>query len=263
MCVTYLIFFMYVTHIKKVTCITHITNVTYGTYITKVTCVTDITNVTYVTDITKVTCVTHITNVTYVTYIMKVTCVTDITNITNVTHITNLKYTMAYTVGTATQNTMPYTSGDSNTVFVVAQTLPHDEITVFGKSQPDLAFYKGNGEFIKQKKIMGAAITDATLEVTAAAMEFKKTEVHLKIKSPAHAQLCANMVKLGGYLTGKALSKGKVVEEVNIFGLLVSHSCLMCIPLRYSSHVDRKTEILRGDELLFSQAIAVVLGQLN
>jgi len=39
----------------------------------------------------------------------------------------------------------------------IAQTLPHDEITVFGKSQPDLD-YKANGEFTKQKKIMGAAV---------------------------------------------------------------------------------------------------------
>ena len=69
--------------------------------------------------------------------------------------------------------------------------------------------------------VMGAAISvDQGWGVTGATIELKK---HLKSRSSAITQACANMVRVSGFLTEKALMKGKVVEEINIFALLVSH----------------------------------------
>ena len=42
--------------------------------------------------------------------------------------------------------------------FVVAETLPYDNVTIFGKSQPDLTFYRGNGEYMHRKTVSSAAI---------------------------------------------------------------------------------------------------------
>lgn len=33
--------------------------------------------------------------------------------------------------------------------FVITDSLPHDNVTVLGKSQPNVTIYKGNGEYVK------------------------------------------------------------------------------------------------------------------
>ena len=78
---------------------------------------------------------------------------------------------------------------------------------------------------------------------------------------PNLAQLCGYMIRVSGFLAEKALSKGRVVEEINILDLLVSHTSCFCIPLRYHTCVDGETTILKGDEL-FDKAIAMVLAHL-
>ena len=112
------------------------------------------------------------------------------------------------------------------------------------------------------KTVSGAAICTEAWEITGATVEFKKKDVHLKTKPAGLAQLCAYMIRVSGFLAEKALSKGRVVEEINILGLLVSHTSRFCIPLRYHTCVDGETTILRGDEILFDKAIAMVLAHL-
>ena len=101
--------------------------------------------------------------------------------------------------------------------FVVAESLPQDKVTIFGKSQPDITIYKSKGEYIKGKRIIGASICtqDQGWEVIGATVELKKSVIHLKSRSPEQA--CANMVRVAGFLTEKALRKGHIVEEVTIY----------------------------------------------
>ena len=68
---------------------------------------------------------------------------------------------------------------------------------------------------------MGVTIFSVDQQVwEGATLEFKRNPVHLKSKSSALAQACANM---RGFLTERALLKGYIVEEITI---LVSHSML-------------------------------------
>ena len=90
----------------------------------------------------------------------------------------------------------------------------------------------------------------------------KKSEVHLKSRSTALAQSCANMIRVSGFLAEKALYKGCVVEEITILGLLVSHTSRFCVPLRYNTHINGETLILKGDEILFDEAIVMVLAHI-
>lgn len=144
--------------------------------------------------------------------------------------------------------------------FVVSDTLPQSSVTIFGKSQPDLVFYKANEGYEKGTRIMGATISsDISWEVCGATMEFKRSPVHLKTKSQPLAQSCANMVRLAGFLMEKSLVKGHIVEEVTIFGLLVSHSNPYCVPLQYNAKVNQNTIIMKGDEILFEDAFRFVL----
>lgn len=146
--------------------------------------------------------------------------------------------------------------------FVISDSLPHDNVTIFGKSQPDVAIYKGNGEYVKGKKVIGAAIctpTQPTCEVSGAILELKIKEVHLKSRSKALAQAIANMIRISGFLAEKAFYKGHVVEEITILGLLASHSSHFCVPVQYNAHVNGETTIWKGDEILFDEAIVMLL----
>ena len=118
---------------------------------------------------------------------------------------------------------------------------------------------------MKGKKAIGATIctgTEQAWEITGATLELKKNEVHLKSRSTALAQSCANMIRVSGFLAEKALCKGRLVEEITILGLLVSHTSRFCVPLRYNTHVNGETSILKGDEILFDQAIEMVLAHI-
>ena len=56
------------------------------------------------------------------------------------------------------------------------------------------------------------------------------------------------MVRVSGYLTERALQKGYLVKDINIYGLLVSHKS-----------VNEETVIMKGDEILFEEALKLVL----
>ena len=145
---------------------------------------------------------------------------------------------------------------------MVEKSLPHDAMTLYGKSQPDLSIDKSDRGFMKEGLIVGATITmveERNYVVTGGTMELKKEAVHQKAtESREVLQLMANMVRLAGYLSEKALQKDKEAKEVNIYGLLVSHSNPLCMPFKYSSCV-RETQIMKGDELLLNDAVQKLL----
>ena len=96
--------------------------------------------------------------------------------------------------------------------------------------------------------------------ITRAILESKKLEVcYLKLKSPQLAQLCANMARVSGFPMEKVLEKGFVVEEINIYAVLVSHSNMYCVPMNCNGQVNKNTSFMKGDELFFDEALHHVL----
>ena len=86
--------------------------------------------------------------------------------------------------------------------FVITDSLPHDNVTIFGKSQPDVIVYRSDSNYINGRSVMSVTFSVGMVcEIAGATMEFKKSEVcHLKFKSPQLAQLCANMVRMSVFL---------------------------------------------------------------
>ena len=146
--------------------------------------------------------------------------------------------------------------------FVVGQNIPQDSFTIFGKSQPDAIIYKANGEFLKDTAIIGASICmqDQWWEVKGATLGLERAKVHLESRSKEMTQCCVNMLRVAGFLMEKALGKGKVVEEIIVFGLLISHGSPYCIPLKYHAHcISGEVSIMKGDEMLFEKGLSTVL----
>ena len=137
---------------------------------------------------------------------------------------------------------------------MVVGNLPYDGVTIFGKSQPDVVIYKSRIGYIKGRGIVGA---------DGVALELKKSVVNVKARSPELAQSCANLVRVSGFLSEKALEQGCVVEEINIYGLLVSHSSPYCVPLRYQVEVNEESWIMKGDEMRFDEALESIITHLT
>lgn len=142
--------------------------------------------------------------------------------------------------------------------FVISKTLPQDSMTVFGKSQPDISIYRAGGDFIAGTTVVGATLSDGSNAIVkSGSIELKKYCIHHKsLESTEATQTLANMVRLAGFLTTKALEKGIVVEKVNILGLLASHISRYCIPFKYTSEcISGVTTMMKGDEILLPEAL--------
>ena len=102
------------------------------------------------------------------------------------------------------------------------KTLPHDAMTVYGKSQPDISIHKAEGGFVKGTTVVGASLSlqeEGNTEIRGGTI-IERYPVHQKgFKSIEVTQTMANMVRLAGFLISKALEKGIIIEEINICGL--------------------------------------------
>ena len=151
--------------------------------------------------------------------------------------------------------------------FIVEKALPQENVTMFGKSQPDISIYRQGGGYIKQSTILGG-IVDGIIEqednveiVNGGTIEMKMVPVHQKKRdSPEVRQLMANMIRLGGFLASKAFEKGHMIDEIKVYGLLVSHKNPFCLPLRYKTKCSTgSTTFMIGDEMEVSKAIKSLL----
>lgn len=143
--------------------------------------------------------------------------------------------------------------------FVVEKSLPQDNVTIYGKSQPDMTIYRQEGGYIRGTTIVGASLNvelKESWEVVGASVDFKSND------SQEVLQIAANMIRVAGFLTEKALRKGRIVEEVKIHGLLVSHKNPYCLPFRYHSCLNKSTTICRGDETLLNNALGKLLSHI-
>ena len=115
--------------------------------------------------------------------------------------------------------------------------------------------------------IIGAsikAIDSEGLEVVGGSVEFKREAVHQKSNDSQEVlQTVANMIRVAGYLVGKALKKGKLIEEVKIYGLLMSHTNPHCVPFMYQSNcLSKSTVVHRGDKILLNEALVTLLAHI-
>ena len=136
----------------------------------------------------------------------------------------------------------------------------HCQKIVHGRSCPDVTIFRAEGKYVRGTTVVAASIEAPgakTFEVIGGSLELKKAQVHQKANDSQEVlQTVANMIKVAGYLTQKALRKGKIIEEVKIYGLLVSHTNPFCLPFIYQSNCfNKSTTVHKGDEMLLVDAL--------
>ena len=128
----------------------------------------------------------------------------------------------------------------TNLGFTVSKTLPGSQFCIFGKSQPDLCFYKCKNasslkaEFVKDFYDKEEAVEN---EVAGSVIKFKiSTE-----PEEFYPEMCANMVRIGSLLAQDALSRGQIINTIDIYGLLIVHGEKKGIPTKYYVNFKKNT----------------------
>ena len=89
------------------------------------------------------------------------------------------------------------------------------------------------------------------VEITGGTVEFKITIG--EDYSSHFPQAIANMIRVASNLIVNALTTGKIVQTVKIYGMLVSYNKAKCVPLKYYIDFEKNaTEILIGESESFS-----------
>lgn len=132
--------------------------------------------------------------------------------------------------------------------FTSQVTFPHNDYSLFGKSRPDFAFYKQIGN-----ELTGGMIIESD-SLYGSTLEFKKDSSLLKL-----AQAFANMVRVANDLLLDALKRGKVINAIVVYGLVVYHDEKQCLPMRYICDFSKNYYIIEvGQETEFYQAFSLV-----
>ena len=104
----------------------------------------------------------------------------------------------------------------TNLGFTVSKTLPGSQFCIFGKSQPDLCFYKC--------KNAGSLKAGFVKYFSCGEVEAVENEVAGSvIVEEFYLQMCANMVRVGSLLMQNALSRGRIIDTIDVYGSLVVH----------------------------------------
>ena len=130
---------------------------------------------------------------------------------------------------------------------------PHNAFSLYGNSRPDFAFFKQLGN----KVLGGVLMEQETVDtIYGSTLEFKVEFTSMKL-----SQAFANMVRVAHDMLCDALKRGKVVNSVKVYGLVVFHKVERCLPMMYCCdftnncyqiEVGQETDFYNGLHLLYS-----------
>jgi len=146
--------------------------------------------------------------------------------------------------------------------FKVKKYFSDNKYSIFGSSQPDLAFIK-----IHQGAILGAAIhavdqgneMEQSMEQcnVCGTVEYKKPNCDTEKSEP---QCFANMIRVANDRVIELLEGGTLVDSVTVYGLILVHSHYeKSVPMKYYSNFDSDPVIQVGFPANFAELLFCIL----
>ena len=130
--------------------------------------------------------------------------------------------------------------------------------SVFGTSQPDLAFFKASqGNIVAgivdvQDEGLG---TEECVELVQNTIEYKSST-----EKDYRTWCYANLVRVANDSVIESLRGGKLVYSVTVYGLLIAHSQFdLCLPMKYFSNFRDLPTIQVGPTHPFAELIYCIL----
>ena len=148
-------------------------------------------------------------------------------------------------------------------------SIENTDVYLFGKSLMDLYFYKDGGSTINAT-VLKRYETDIDVMqlasfngngVVAGVAEFK---VEGTSKLQQYSQSFADLVRVGTLLANDALMRGRLVEKLVVYGLLINYKTKLAIIMKYYVNFNRNESIfLIGEEVNATKAFTSVLEKMN
>ena len=115
------------------------------------------------------------------------------------------------------------------------ENIEHCEFSIFGKSLVDLYFYKDSGGIVKSAVIKMLEDCDDGAQgedygIVCGLAEFK---VQKGIFKAHYAQIFADMSRVGSMLAVSALKRGKIIDKIVVYGLLLDYKNTMGLVIKY------------------------------
>ena len=147
--------------------------------------------------------------------------------------------------------------------FISWDSFEENEHSVFGSSCPDLAFEKKSCRtdlFTASVKLPQYEVLEGFHEVVGndfveGTVEYKRMTI-----TPQHFYQCyADMIRVANDSVVRRLRCGILVNSITVFALLVSHTNLSCVPMKYYSDFKAHPSILVGSEGNFAEFLYCIL----
>ena len=153
--------------------------------------------------------------------------------------------------------------------FVCKPSIETSTACLFGKSLMDMYFYKNGGGSIVSagivKKLEGAGARARTTShgeaVISAVAEFKCEASNMKVH---YAQTFADMVRVGSLLAYDALTRGKLIDKVVVYGLLTNYTTKLATVFKYYiNFTNDESVFLIGQEMNAVKAFVGIVQALD
>ena len=110
--------------------------------------------------------------------------------------------------------------------FLTTKEFPYNKFSIFGRSRPDFAFFKLDDAWIKVGIILQPEMVNINLYGASAEFKMDLSEDFNHLLPQAFA----DMVRVASNMLIDSLKRGKVVDTITIYGLLVSYNKEFAIP---------------------------------
>lgn len=140
--------------------------------------------------------------------------------------------------------------------FISKQTIEQNKYSFYGKSIIDLYFYNdssgGSINLAVIKKLQDVSETEThgggDYGIMAGLAEFKVGgQGNMRMH---YSQMFADLIRIGSLLTVNALRRGKVIDKVVVYGLLVNYERRLGVIMKYYANLTGdKTIFFIGDEM--------------
>jgi len=129
--------------------------------------------------------------------------------------------------------------------YILKNSTENNNVCLFGNSHLDMYFYKMNtltvnAALIKHMIEGDEVVTDDRYGVVGAVAEFKANAAKFNSHYP---QMFADMVQVASIRTIQALKTGKIIDKVEIYGLLVDQKSSCALAMKYYINFPRDESV--------------------
>ena len=154
--------------------------------------------------------------------------------------------------------------------YICKPSIENSDVCLFGKSLMDLYYYKESGSTInaavlkKYETDIDVAMQSACVMSDGVVGGIAEFKLEGTSRSQQYSQTFADLVRVGTLLANDTLMRGRLVEKLIVYGLLINYKTKLAIIMKYYVNFDRDESVfLIGEEVSATKAFISVLKKID